>query len=672
MGYWPHYGEIPVSSRATYIDWLAQGRRDPNYGIGYVFLFFYGLEHRIFVEKNLTEYREIVREVEELLSVYGSDFSFQAYASRFLAAVRVLAREGSFVPDLSELRTKAGSLSADFKIGLASRIAQGPLSGDWLLAWLIQDPNTNLRTPATRCFEEFKTLFLARFSAKYPQGLSVRQSNRRMSLEYQSASGAFTTNLLASYPKMMDPEANQAPLEVARKIATDCTDALDAYSRYVGRNPNAAGSLEAKTLLPPELKADLAKSSKAEHMKAKLAGLLRNNITQTPLSVLLDMAGIQFDASRQLPAQLANRLIEVLAHLDVGLEPDFRAGGKGARAADLVTIFRAPGGALVDTEKSEMIAARVMVEVAVLAAKVEGNDTRAGLRSVLEELDRLTNFSQPERLRLYAYIMHLSQQPQGKSAAWQKLAGLPLQERERIAHVAVSALTADGRIEATEIKFAERLYGALGIPKQRLYNDLHERTGDEPKTVKEAEVDSSGVPIPQRPVITPKPLKSSPLPVNGQQPTKALPKEKPVLQLPQVADQRRQPVVEIDRAVLDRTRRDTSHVRNLLADIFNSDDVEAETAAVVPTTMRATSSHFSGLDLQHAEILQIFWRECGSVQRSSFDAEVRRLGLFAGGVLETLNEWSFDQFGEALIEEGDPLIIPPHLFDQLNQMARPQ
>src|SRR6266508_3965722 len=50
LSYWPSYGEIPPASRAAYLAWLADGRRHPAVPIGYVFLFFYGLERRLLAD----------------------------------------------------------------------------------------------------------------------------------------------------------------------------------------------------------------------------------------------------------------------------------------------------------------------------------------------------------------------------------------------------------------------------------------------------------------------------------------------------------------------------------------------------------------------------------------------------------------------------------------------
>ena len=46
MDYWPSYSHLAPESRAAYLDWLAAGRPGGAH-IGYVFLFFYGIERRV-------------------------------------------------------------------------------------------------------------------------------------------------------------------------------------------------------------------------------------------------------------------------------------------------------------------------------------------------------------------------------------------------------------------------------------------------------------------------------------------------------------------------------------------------------------------------------------------------------------------------------------------------
>jgi tellurite resistance protein len=405
-----------------------------------------------------------------------------------------------------------------------------------------------------------------------------------------------------------------------------------------------------------------------------LARLLVQDIAQVPLLELLKLTSLPAEPDKRIPPAIGARLSDALASLDVGMEPDVRFGGKLPAPDAAVTIFNAPGGAKIDPARAELPTARVVVEVAVLAASAEGNDEKAGLRSVLVDIENLPNLTPAERLRLFAYVYHLSRQEHAKAWGWQRLAGRSLDERERIAQVAVGALTADGRIEASEIKFAERLYSALGIPSQRLYADLHKQIGDEPRTVSPADLDGGGVIIPARPrrVSETQPARSNgralPIPTDDKHLTAASP-EPPTA----VAAASRSPgsqQVIVNKKRLHRTRHETALVRDILNEIYAADDVETASASTVSIECEVPR-RFHGLDRGHEELVVLFLERDGQVDRFDFENQAKRLGLFTDGALETINDWSFGHFEEALVEDGDPMMIPPRLLNQLKEMTLP-
>jgi hypothetical protein len=84
MSYWPGYTDISALSRATYLEWLASGRSDSSYDPGYMFLYFYGLERRFFVDQSNADAKDIIAEVQRLLSVYPENHSVKRYLGEFL------------------------------------------------------------------------------------------------------------------------------------------------------------------------------------------------------------------------------------------------------------------------------------------------------------------------------------------------------------------------------------------------------------------------------------------------------------------------------------------------------------------------------------------------------------------------------------------------------------
>jgi hypothetical protein len=89
MTYWPSYSGIDPASRAAYLDWLSGDRSDPNTYIGYVFLYFYGLERRALADAinsgaAQSETDAIWGEVNRLLTIYRGNNSFRNYACELM------------------------------------------------------------------------------------------------------------------------------------------------------------------------------------------------------------------------------------------------------------------------------------------------------------------------------------------------------------------------------------------------------------------------------------------------------------------------------------------------------------------------------------------------------------------------------------------------------------
>ncbi|GAB3892852.1 hypothetical protein GCM10027612_41240 [Microbispora bryophytorum subsp. camponoti] len=142
LRYWPSYASIPPDSRAAYLSWLADGRRYPHVPIGYVFLYFYGLERRALHDLRLdrsTVGRElsiIQAEVRRLLRIYGENSSFRSYAGEFDQVLDLLILAGQ------DTRPSAGHPPEPSRevtplrltVGLGSsrrRDDQSPPSGRW-------------------------------------------------------------------------------------------------------------------------------------------------------------------------------------------------------------------------------------------------------------------------------------------------------------------------------------------------------------------------------------------------------------------------------------------------------------------------------------------------------------------------------------------------------------
>src|SRR5690606_35707017 len=117
------------------------------------------------------ELPRILAEVRRLLSIYGNNGSFYGYASSFVdLLVTVGARERLYklqAPPVGQYN----ALTMRHKVALGQVAADGaPLPAEWAVSWLANDERVALRTPAKRCPDEFRKLFLLRYAEKFDDG----------------------------------------------------------------------------------------------------------------------------------------------------------------------------------------------------------------------------------------------------------------------------------------------------------------------------------------------------------------------------------------------------------------------------------------------------------------------------------------------------------------------
>lgn len=639
LTYWCRYDGLNPAGRRAYLDWLAGGRSDPAASIALVFLYFYGLEYRLFKEGVAADAPVLVAEVERLRAIYGANSSFQAYARSFVEAARLL------VPAAEERRPELNldpnfysyELPLAVRVHLGRKLADGePLDADDALLWLAGLPDRGFRTPVTRCPDEFAALWRLRFPAKYPKGLKVGAPKARIKASYRAASSTFQVDLKAP-GSLPDIAAVSAPVRKLRELVEACTDELDAFSRFVGRRPDARGSVQAALLLPPDLAcAGDAWTAVGERCEALFAAGAA--MPATSLRRLLEVMEIPLPEEGRVPQAGVTQLCQALDRVGIGIEPDRRYGPEpraGASASDAdaaVVLFKGAAGAPVDATRPEYLALRGVIEAACLAAASDGAVSQGAADGMLAAIRGTDTLSLAEKSRLTAYALSIHRNPPKPQGILRRLAGRPLSERQACARAALAAVMAGGQAKPAEVRFLERLHAFLALPADGIYAALHRG-----------------------------PLGSAasaePRGAEGSQPRG------------DVGDRASGRVV-IDASRLERVRRETQAVASLLSDIFVEDSAPGSGAGPVsppggvapeaPAPAPADTGP-AGLDPAHAGLLAAVAASPDPMPREAFDRAARANGLFPDGALETINEWGFERFDEALIEHDDPVTIAAHL-----------
>jgi len=634
MPYWPNYSAIDPGSRRAYLEWLASTRDDPQTYIGYVFLYFYGLERRLFLEDVQADTSVIVAEVRRLFAIYGTNRSFHTYASAFLDAAAALTNRWPPKPTIDP-EHKLPEISLRLRGAIGALIQRGGgITADWALAWYAASPDYRFHTPALRCFREFAFLFRQRFEAKWPQGLSFRAPRRNLSVRYRAASGTFTATVRGDFESLPDIVSLTAPLAEIDHIVADCTEALEPYSRLIGRDASARSSLAASLALPKELLQNAQEGGPIAAVRKRLAALLPKTSGMVPLGELLQM--LQIDAGSKVSKSETVAVAAALENLGFAMEPDPRHGGSVPLRESEVMVFHQHGRSFDAAPSAGFLNARAHVEISILVAMASGQIDADEARAVITQIKAIPGLSEFQRARLIGYLGYLVRNPPNLRAV-NRFKNRSIAERKALADVAVTTATVTGRLDPAEIRVLEKTYKALGFEKSDLYHELHALGAHQDDHDREPPLVARGTPSRGVPIPPPEPPRSS--------------------------------GIKLDQKRIARIQAETRTVKSILDGVFNDDDTADDEPPPAPTpALIVSNTSFMGLDDRYAALLTDII-SLDAIDQATFSELARRHGLFAAGAIEAINEWSFQRYDEPLLDDGEPIEIARHLFRVLSPQA---
>lgn len=629
MGYWPSYSDISPQARAGYLSWLAAGRPGGAY-IGYVFLWFYGVERRLLVDAPASpaaaaEAPALVAEVERLLDLYRANGSFRSYATDFLAAARLVAGAADTDAIVPPRERSGWDLPIDAKLVLGDLVADGkPIPAEWALAWVVCHPEVRLRTPATRCVDEFARLFMHRYWRQHGDGIKVRPNKTRLQLQYRPASSSFGGTISLSVGDLPDVGRLSAPVtKQLLPIAEQAVDDLDSYSRHLGRGGDP-DDLNAVALLPSELVADHPPAR--TFLDAQAARLAGQNAVVVDAVELVD--AWPSATAGKLTKKEATALARLLSGGGLGIEPDVRFGGANLSRVDTAVLFSLPDGT-DDDITDRFTAATVLLHVAAAVAAADGTVTDEEERLLEAHLEQALHLGEVERIRLRSHLQWLVAEHPTLAGLKKRLETLDQDQREQLGRFMIGVAGADGHVDRDELKVLAKLYPMLGLAADDVYADVHALTaGDGPVQVLPAEPDTSHA-IPSPP---------------AQQPAGTV-----TLAPDKVA------------AIM----AETATVAATLGAVF--DDPDAPPEPEEPEEDDAAESDdetIAGLDPAHSTLL-VRLAERPMWSRAEFDELAGALGLMPAGAMEAVNEAAFGTCDEPMLEGDDPIEINSYAVEEL-------
>ena len=615
LGYWPKFISLSPKARGAYLNWLASPRDNALTPLGYVFIYFYGLERRILVDAKKkgspvdnNEFSLLFNEITRLKSVYGHSRSFHNYSTNLLELMCLLRAGTVPAPDKSYTY---GNYSLLFRHQLATTVDAGvEVSAELALAWLKYYPEYSLKTPAKRCDKEFSSLFMLKYTQKYVDGFIVKPNKTRLNLEYQPASSSLRSVRIGNR-NLPDPSILKAPVKRLIAIADICTEELNAYSRYLGRKETSRVDISAILLLPDEL---------TQVGDTTIIGKFKK-WADTKISEcdgLVSVSDLWSQTGTLLPSKINKKEMELILNLTkkagYGIAPDPRFHHAKMSLDGKLVIFVEGHGEFFEPSNA-FNEVGMALRLGAMVANIDEHLHDLELMVLHQLIDHNSNLSPIEKRSLHAYLIWRLNTPANMAGLKSRIENLGIKEKHAVSYTLISIALADGKITPSEIKQLEKMYVTLGLDKSLVTNDIHEVTS----TRKAIDIKSSSMILKE----------------TGQS-------------------------FQLDDDLLAHHESETKDVQSMLGSIFvDANDLEEN------QDIADLSSHVDeSLDALHSSLFESLTSK-EKWTRKEVEELCHTLGLLIDGAIETINNWSFDTVDAPVLDEDDDIYVDQEIIIEL-------
>ena len=628
LGYWPSYSSISPGCRGAYLKWLSSDRSNPNVPLGYVFIYLYGLERRVVVDNpesdikgkvssyDLPELCLIFDEVKRLRSIYGSSNSFYRYSTRLLELISIFALAQGKELEL-EIEDSVNSHLFRFKVALEVG-KERPLPSSLAFDWINNHPEYRLKTPARRCFDLFKLLFVIKYQQQFGEGLKISPNKTTLKIIPHLSSGSLRAVQSLKFD-LPDAGILTGPFKKFIAIAESCNQELEAYSRYLAKVGTSSDDIVGLLMLPDQLFAQL-KLDSLTRFKAWLA----EQSTQQP-NIQINALWLQLglEAPTKFNKNETDFLTRLMDKIGFGFAPDPRFHHSKLQAEGLISVYpiENPELKLQNASKAfdELL---LLLKLGAIISCADGHASDDEKEYLLQLLRKDPVITGAERKSLEAFVHWQLATPPSLSLVKAKLDTIKQSEKAGICNILASLVLADGKVESKEIKQLEGIYTALGLDKTSVSSDIHR-------------------------VATAKPSGAA-----------------------QSTDASK---VRLDDAILKIHENETKDVQAMLHAIFTDD--EPETASIDVAESEGAEKDVADVEASHTlakqyqPLLQAILQQ-HEWSRKDFKLLCDANNLMVNDVVEVINDWAYDVVGAPLIEEDYDFKVDAEIAEEINELGK--
>ncbi len=621
IGYWPSYKGLTENQRAFYLEWMENGRKTSLKEVGYIFIFFYGLERRVLIENKDKE--EIVKEVRRLLELYGDmSGSLKSYLGNFILYNELQDGIKNIV-DVDKI-LNINSSKNELALYLAWHFLKKiPLNAKGMLAVLKRHPECNKRSVVLQRIPKIlEKLFIIKYNNEYKEGLELKVSKIDYNFIYRPASmeinnydnTIFIPNVL-EINSQFKPSINMwnESIEELKKISTLVAKGNNVDSRVV------------YSALP-----DLLKETLDHPLKSKFQEIIlkREKIELYQKVEIKEIAKlIEIKKMEKLTLSQSKEISNLCRELGLSIEPDSNITGKSYKWTDRAILFEKNENENIGNYKVHSL----VLELGMVIANSDGVVEDTEINYIVDFLEEVFMLDKSEMLRINALKDVLIENPPSLNGLGKKLKNsLTKKKLELIGKFIIGISAIDGNIDKKEVKTIKALFRIMELDLD--LDSLLEK----PQSIIE-------------------------------KPIEIIASSESLNQGEAIPFQNQEESIRLDYRKIKEILSNTKEISTILGDIFE-EDIEEEILVddrVIESSELIEVERFEGLASRYYGILdEILLKE--QWEKLEFERLSKKHNQMPSGILDVINEWSDEFLGDFLIiEEKEILIVNKDLFKEM-------
>jgi DNA-directed RNA polymerase subunit F len=650
------YGRLDPVSRAAYLHWLANGRRDALAGDRVLMLYFHGLERRILHDNR--DASVILRELVRLHDVYRFSPAFDGFVSRLVGYA--FARAGLHKIDEPTFRShfeplRAGDDRQHVAIGLAWHLeTDRPLPASWALRVAKLESKAARSIVFAKAFEPLFKLFFKKYQERFGAGMRLRATGVGREVIYIPANSSIPGMGLTSRSRarVVVREVSGVDSQFAPVMAiwAACLDELSPLAKVLTQGVDVT-SYAAHRALPDVIQCEFVNPAKLLWDELVLTKQRDNGVSLVTVGQLAEALG--FTKRTRLTRNESRALSSAAREFGIWIEPDYEITRRIYDWAETVALHRA------QSQSGQPVAARYLAacHLLELGAHVfpgRGQALSPEIDQIMEFVTTKLGLGPVEIQRLDAFRSQFLARTGSLAGVASRLQTLLTDaQREGIGHFLVGVVAARGALNWRGVCALQHAYKILRIDPASLRKTVE----DYRLLLKQpVEIQASIAPLsPGEPIPSRAETSNPPLCLNDEMIKKLLRETHDVaLMLSQIVYEH--PDLESDDedfAPAEDSVIVASAVGSLAAKSIAGDVIKPQSPDrwSAPLTVDLV-----GLDARYGRaVAQLSTRSRWS--RAEFEVVARSSNLMPSSLFDVVNEWAIEAFGDMLVEEqGDDIL----------------